>query len=190
MEKHYKFIVDTTQYSGNFHRELSGWLTGMDDEYARATQLCAKMKEIAPQEVLDWFGWKSREHRKHDHWPDKEVFISDNWDGDDQSYSMINSMEITPGWLNNSKGTHFQDTPENRVKYPPGKYGYCGAYQSVAIHFSELPPKHVLDFMKEQAHAFVYDGVLHRSLTRHTDIVTGFRLVEETVTTKTLELEV
>lgn len=188
MEKHYKFIIDTTQYSGNFERELSGWLTGVDDEYANATKLCQKMKEIAPQEVLDWIGWKSRTHKKHDHWPDNKVFLFENWDDDDSGYSRINSIEVTPGWISN--GTEFLDTPENREKYPPGKYGYWGAYKSVAIHFAKLPPKYVLDFMKKQAHDFQYNGVLQRSLTRHTDIVTGFRLIEEVVTTDTIELEV
>jgi hypothetical protein len=30
--KHYIFVIDTDSYSGNFEREMTGWITGPDGD--------------------------------------------------------------------------------------------------------------------------------------------------------------
>lgn len=130
--------IDTTDYSGNFEREMCAFITGQVGECDVGSELAEEAQEELAQDTfnntLDWI---------EDH------IVSES---DDNGCHRPASIWPTPGRVNNGSGGHFDEDklPKekswNNVHWP--------AYESVAIFFDEIPPKEVIDVMMERALRF------------------------------------
>ncbi len=170
MTHRFVFVIDTEQYSGNFEREMCGYLTGqIDRDYPDSHG--SKEAKIAQgelsEEVLEYF----------------DQYIPHCLEEpDDLPIHTPQLIYPTPGWYNTGGGTHIKGDP------PAGKKGYP-AYQSVGIFFDERPPVHIVEILKERAQKFndywPSQGVLGCKVG-----VTGFRILEETVKVNTVEEKV
>ncbi len=83
------------------------------------------------------------------------------------------SIWTTPGWSNDGDGHFFQDGDEEKAqvdKYP--------AYMSVAIFFDSIPTDEQIILMKKRVYVFAKNRLK----------VSGFRLLQETVTTKEISV--
>lgn len=157
------FVIDTDQYAGNFEREMTAYITGQVGE----CEVGSDMFEYYIAETGDKDKEKFSElleHRADDHGCHRPCTI----------YS-------TPGWFNNGSGEHFKETKKSN-KYP--------AYLSVAIFFYEKPSAKIISFMKERAKRF---AATKRKMAKERGHswdenfkleITGFRLIEETLSTK------
>lgn len=176
------FVVDTDSYSGNFERELCGYVTGRwDNETHGGDQATIAQKELLP-EIWEYL---------QDH------VINCMEEHDDIPYSTPVIIWPTAGWFNDGMGGHFKEGQEKEAlehhikevaayekqhntklhiskgltKFP--------AYQSVGIFFDEKPPQHIVDVLKERAYKFTKEYWPKHKIFGHKIDVTGFRLVRE-----------
>lgn len=135
-DNHFIFVVHTKNYSGNFERELCGFLTGMVGECEVGDDQAELFKEdVAPELV--------------------EKFSDMVTDMPDEDNGCMRPCVIwpTPGRYNNGYGGHFDDSVETTdTKWP--------AYESVAIFFSKQPTQDMIDLMKQRAAEYDEDHAI------------------------------
>lgn len=162
IRKTYAFIVDTEDYSGNFERSMFAYLTGEPYEYYHKNS--EAYAEQAQKELPDTV----------------KNFIQTNLDfqlDDTDDVPTHKNFQIwpTPGWSNDGNGNYTKVGPKGKVLYP--------AYLSVAIFFTEIPPKNVLDTLADRARKLCRE---HKDFMGEASPIkfTGCRLVlvENTVT--------
>ena len=144
------FVVDTESYSGNFERQMCGYITGVIGE-------C----EVGSEEAAEF----NNEHPGQNPFDDIVMQVPD-----EHGCRRPVAIWPTPGWFNNSMGGHFRDGDlstaqkhyrasclEEAQERPYADDGNnkrheaecraraeeqvteCPAYQSVAIFFGEEP---------------------------------------------------
>lgn len=126
------FVIDTDEYSGNFVREMCGYLTGRWDEETHGEDEAKIADAELQKKAMDYL-------KKH-------VVFGLN-DTDDIPHYSPCVIVPTPGYWNNGAGTNTKGKP------PEGKQTYP-AYQSVGIFFDEIPPPWIIDILKERAKKF------------------------------------
>ena len=173
MMARFVFVADTDTFAGGFERELCGYLTGrLDEPSSHHGETEAEIAEgELPEAVRDYF---------------EEHVILCPEQPDDLPISTPVIIYPTPGWWNDGRGNYTKGIPtaEDLAKCWKGKA--WPAHYSVGILFDERPPADVIGILKARAKAFAeyWPG---RPLGCPF-VITGFRLVEETV--RTIEEEV
>jgi hypothetical protein len=213
MTDRWLFVVDTEQYSGNFERDLTAYMTGRVGECQVGEDQAKLFK---------------KETKK-----DPDVLFSNVMyvpDGDNGCRRPC-AIYPTPGWFNHGMGGEFRDGQEvealvdykkqvreyneNHIKNVKSADGpgwtkavktrdikrmekvikeadaltqvqRYWAYLSVAIYFHSKPTAKQIALMKSRAKKFKLDkfsGEKQKELT-----ITGFRLVEEATTQKETEV--
>jgi hypothetical protein len=133
--KNYMLLIHTDKYSGNFEREMAGYVIGAHDEdrghgFAEAEQFKNDGENDPRFEAMtEKIGTQT--HAEY---------------GD-----VSNTIWPTPGWLNNGCG-HMLTVAEFEATYP-GQKG-CAAYQSVAIFLSEPLTAEELEIVAIRAKEF------------------------------------
>jgi hypothetical protein len=149
-------VIDTDSYSGNFEREMTGFVTGVEREELYDRGSANKTIAMHP-ELADYFAkWNTS--------------IIGDYMFDDEYGDQICGIMPTPGWSNNGTGKH--------TKLEPGEKRYWPAYQSVgiALSVSELD-EDILETVRMLVDEFA---------TEHKILILGYRMVTiETVTTTT-----
>lgn len=160
-EENYIIIVDTDKYSGNFEREMFGYVTGVicENVYDRG---CAKQaRENDYKDCKEYFDWWAVNVSEY-------VF-------DDEYGEMPVGIVPTPGYYNDGNGKHYKENENKKVKSKKK----WPAYQSVGIAVSVELPQNVLDTFKKR----VYDFCSNRkkNFTNELDQigVIGFRILKE-----------
>ena len=196
--KRFVFVVDTDTYSGNFERELCGYLTGqydrdMGDEGHGTKEAAIARAELSP-EMWDYF--------------DTHVMHCLE-EPDDLPIHTPVVIWPTPGWFNHGMGGHFREGQEKEafehykkeieeyVKQHPmsdlkaGKsLKKCPAYQSVGIFFDERPDAETVSLLKDRAQKFAKDYWPKHKYFGHALEITGFRIIEEAIKTTASEEKV
>lgn len=122
-------IFDTTEYAGNFERELVAFVTGQVGECNVGYEAAEVAREELSPEVLDWF--------------ENNVEVV----ADEHGCLRPASIAPTPGWYSNGTGTHRRlKNPNTEPKHP--------AYLSVALAVLEWPPTEVMDIIVARAKTF------------------------------------
>lgn len=122
------FVVDTRQYSGNFEREMTAYVTGGFPEYHGETEAALFNSQVQDQAIIDELTDKKCDAH-HNEYDDAPCAICP-----------------TPGRTNNGAGVQSDITPDNPRVYE--------AYESVAMFFSEIPSDKLIAFMKDRANCF------------------------------------
>lgn len=153
--KNHIFVIDTDSYSGNFEREMTGWIMGHDnygETYTKGTH--EQVRELYP-ELSEYF-------------TRMQEISSDHVFDDEYGHQQCGIIE-TPGWSNDGMGKHTKLAEGEKRKWP--------AYQSVGIAVSTTEiPKGDLKQMKALAQEFAKDNDIE---------ILGYRIVTvETVTTE------
>jgi hypothetical protein len=139
----YVRAIDTDLYAGNFEREMFAFIFGLPDtpgehtsssglayeQKARAGGLSMKVSDRFAEDLLD-------------------VRVNDP--GDDGLHRAYVTIAPTPGWFNDGRGTHLEDTEENRAKYA-ARYP---AFQSVAVFLQRPPTPEEAAIIKDRAAQF------------------------------------
>lgn len=165
----YIFIIDTTEYSGNFERELTAWCTGQIGECgAGGEEAAAFEKEVDPN-LLKYFEDSVVQ------WPD------------DHGCCRPATIQPTPGFWNDGMGDHWADdmwgSEEVLAKWEAKKKerGYshigdisrCPAYQSVGILFDKMPSQEILDSMMQRSLSFRWGYPKNKALE-----ILGYRVIQ------------
>jgi hypothetical protein len=149
-------VIDTNSYSGNFEREMTGFVTGATREEYNDRGNVEKTRALHP-ELADYFiKWGND--------------ILGCYEFDEEYGEQVCGIMPTPGWSNNGRGHH--------TKLEPGEKRHCPAYQSVgiALSVSELD-EDVLKTVRMLVDEFA---------TEHEILILGYRMITiETVTTTT-----
>ena len=132
MNNEYLFVVDTNLYSGNFERQMCGFVTGHHGENGY------------PE-------WGEKSGVNEDHYD----FVCED-PKDTIFYSPV-TIVSTPGWYNDGSGKHFKINKSGKV---PKKYYH--AYQSVGIFVSRELTSSEIQRLKIGATRFakIYDKKL------------------------------
>jgi len=164
----YLFVIDTNEYSGNFNRELAGYVTGNWDQETHG----GDEAEIARKELTEA---QSDYLRNHNEAQTRAV---------DDGHAHVNHViHPTPGWWNDGRGLHFKGKP------PKGKQAHP-AYQSVAIFFNGMPLAPMVQVMMERAKAFCKYMAGHKEpWKKKTNLkILGFRILLEVIQTTEAEV--
>jgi len=94
MVKHWIFIIDTEQYSGNFERELTAYLTGRIGE-------CGMGREYS-----DIFKEETKRKRSTPNFDELLLSVPDSTGC--SRFSWPCEIQTTPGWFNNGYGGNFR----------------------------------------------------------------------------------
>jgi hypothetical protein len=165
----YTLAIDTDSYSGNFERELFSFIFGIPDTPDGGTRdLSLYAKEAKDAGV-------SKRLRKDFQYELLDVRLNDP--GDDGYHRAYVTICPTPGFFNDEKGTHYEDTEENRKKVGAKRHP---AFQSVAIFLNQLPNDKELAFIKERMKAFQTFPSKHSWETRPK--ILGLRILTATTT--------
>lgn len=150
----YIFVVHTKKYSGNFERELCGYITGQVGECGVGDNTADEFKEEVSTELQELF----------------DEMIEQVPDEDNGCYRPC-VIWPTPGRYNNGRGGHFDLADFNAEDAWGGRPH--PAYESVAVFFTEQPTPEMIALMKERATVYGEE---------HSLGVTGFQLIKrETV---------
>lgn len=136
----YAVVIDTNQYSGNFERELTGYVTGVYGECEVGSKEAKIFDEdVEDKELAEELG---------------SIVVSRP---DDRGCYRPCAITTTPLRRNNGVGVHYSvDSDDDVSGYP--------AYESVEIYFSEEPTKEMLQLIMDRANAFIkYWGARHYS---------------------------
>ena len=87
------FVIDTTDYAGNFERELCAYITGCVGE----CEVGDDMAELFKEETK------------------KEPFENLQWESDEHGCARPASIYPTPAWFNNGMGFQFQAGEEDKA---------------------------------------------------------------------------
>ncbi len=169
------FCIDTNSYSGNFHREMTAWITGLYGD-------CEVGKEIAEAARVE-LGSRF-----------EEFYGKVQNDTDEHGTARPNAMGATPGFFNDGLGNEWPesmaDSPEvletyqrtaKEHKHHEDVPGHFPSYQSVEISFYDRPKPETVELMRERARSY-------QDQDDNTIKVTGFRLVKRHEVTEELEV--
>lgn len=110
------FAIDTTEYSGNFEREMCAFVTGQigDCEVGRKLAAEARFQLSAPEldRVFQWI---------------EEHIVQES---DDNGCCRPVSIWPTPGWYNNGMGGHYRDDPSTEEKAAKDNYESVKAFNA------------------------------------------------------------
>lgn len=126
----YAVVIDTNKYSGNFERELTGYVTGVYGE----CEVGSKEAKIFDEEVED------KELAE-------ELGSIVESRPDDRGCYRPCAITTTPFRRNNGVGVHYSVDSDDA----PGYH----AYESVEIYFQEEPTKEMLQLIMDRANAFI-----------------------------------
>lgn len=163
MVEKYIFIVDTTEYAGDFEREMCAFCTGVIGDCEVGREEKKKWIEAYGEDKADEM-YEMMEQRPDEHGCRRPV-----------------SIVPTPGYINTGMGKHIKEKdakPEDE-RYP--------AYQSVAMYFYERPTKEVINMIKERAKLFTKTNDRISREPRTLKIL-GFRLLKETTVIEEIAL--
>lgn len=177
MAEKWMFVVDTEEYSGNFERELTAFMTGIIPQREGHGDKEAAMfeKELGEEKVQEM----------------EDLVSFEVNDDDDVPEHMTCCLVSTPGMFNDGFGGHFKDGEErqalkhynseadkrekialsdiaNLKKYP--------CYCSVGVHLSRRPTDEEIQFFKDRAKQF--SKLPKENSWDHRPKITGFRLVK------------
>ncbi|MBI5355578.1 MAG: hypothetical protein HZB68_03940 [Candidatus Aenigmarchaeota archaeon] len=126
---HYIFVIDTDSYAGSFEREMCAYVTGQIGD----CEVGAEFAELAEKEIPEMV---------EKFWSIVEKFPDEN--------GCYMPVEIWPNlrYGNDGNGNHALLNEENAEKYP------YPAFNSVAIHFNELPDAEMIITMKARSSDF------------------------------------
>lgn len=186
MSKHagteWGFVIDTDSYSGNFNREVCGYVAGVDDGTHGGREAEVAREEIG-EAMLEWL-------------EDNVLFFPES-----NGFPRCAHLYPTAGWFNHGMGGHFRDGQEEealedhrkevreyREQHPGALKGLdenvlkkCPAYMSVVIWFGKEPPGVALSLMAERARKWA--GIEpDEDWKRDKPKITGFRLTRKTTT--------
>ena len=163
------FAIDTTDYSGNFEREMCAFITGQVGECGVGSKLAEGAQDELSEDTFNNTGEWIEEH-----------IVQEADDSDCPCYRPC-AIWPTPGRVNNGSGGHFNEADIKPEECWAGSH--WPAYESVAIFFDEVPPKEVIDIMIERAKLFAQNRPDHRSYMGELKplTVTGFRVLAPTV---------
>jgi len=161
-------VIDTDAYSGNFERELTGWITGAEG-FDDVTDLrLVEQTQLAHPDLTAYF----------DKW---EIVLATHTFDSEYNDTHCGIM-TTPGWTNDGHGTH--------RKLEPGEKSQYSSYQSVGIAISRSEigegEAEFLATVKQLAEEFAADTT--RRYIGAFEIL-GYRFVTETVVTTTEEVK-
>ena len=179
-------VIDTDSYAGNFQREVCGFVTGVHDETHGQTEAEVARDELDAETVA---------------WMESNV----EFQPDDNGYHRCSELYPTKGWFNHGMGEFFEDGQEEEAladhrkkvaeyqeQHPGSLAGAedrpmkkCAAYMSVVIWFGSEPPEGYVETMKERASRWAEIPGPDWNPAKPT--ITGFRIVEKTTTTTTVE---
>jgi hypothetical protein len=131
-ESKWSFVIDTTEYAGNFERQVGAFVVGVVDEYG----------DHIAEPYLKMF---------EKDFPKKNPFedLTDSRVGDPGDDGIMRApvdLAPTPGYENNGMGKVTKLKPGKTPKYP--------AYNSVAIFLSRKPKDKELKLLVERALKF------------------------------------
>lgn len=172
----YTLAIDTDSYSGNFERELFSFIFGIPDTPDGGTRDLSYHADAAKAAGV------SKRLRKDFQYELLDVRLNDP--GDDGYHRAYVTICPTPGFFNDGKGTHYEDTEENRKKVGPKRHP---AFQSVAIFLEQLPTDKELTYIRERAQAFSAFPAKHSWETRPK--ILGYRILTATTTWASREIE-
>ena len=151
MKEKYLIIIDTSDYAGNFERELCAYVTGLIGESGVGEKQAIIFHKEVDVEIGDWF--------------DLNVEFTSNYNP--------SSLSSTPGWFNDGFGKHYRndDDPEiilntynnnggtltsadQITKYP--------SYQSIEIAFCKEPPYSIIELITERSKKFCLDEKVYK----------------------------
>ena len=161
MDVQYIFVVDTNRYAGNFERGMCAYMTGQIGD----CEVGKEIAEIARKEI-----------------PEIVAKLEDmvSQVPDEHGCSRPASIFQNPRYGNDGMGKHEVVTEANQkdFSYP--------AYNSVAVHFSKIPNRELIDIMKRRAEVFASKKMnckkIGDSLIGEIITIEGFRLLEKTIT--------
>lgn len=156
------FVVDTDAYSGNFERELIGYMTGTLDQ-CRGHGHGEEESELFIKECGE------EKHEEIENLLDYRLVQPD-----DIAENTHYTIYPTPGWYNDGHGNHFPLDPAN----PPKEKYEC--YQSVALFLLEPPNIDMMEFWFSRAKKFLTlpkDDLMDSWPTK----IIGCRLVKKTI---------
>ena len=158
----FRFVIDTEQYSGNFEREMTAFITGMIGE-------CGVGQEYADAFVQDC---------RKDGGDINAILLNlvESRPTGDSDNLVMRPCEIysTPGWYNDGNGKHLKDDGTEQTNRFP-------AYLSVAIFCYREPTEQEVELLKKRAYAFEEARQKIDKFAKYTDPIkiTGFRLIKE-----------
>lgn len=129
MNTYYTCRIDTTEYSGNFEREMVAFITGQTGECGVGEENAEVAVQQLSTDTLEWL---------------EEYML---FTTDDRGCSRPAEIVPTPGWSNDGMGNNSK-----------GNGGFP-AYQSVQMRFEIEPPKNIKDLIRERANLFPKKGV-------------------------------
>jgi hypothetical protein len=153
-------IIDTEQYSGNFERKMTGYITGSDDYgelYDKGASV--RSRESHPELAEYVAAWQETYASRH-------MF-------DVEYGATICGIWLTPGWSNNGRG--------KCTKLTEGQKMHCGSYQSVAIAIHEMLPESMLVVVKQLVEEYAEQNDI---------TIIGLRYVTQTITTVETEVAI
>ena len=132
-ESTYEFVIDTTEYAGNFEREMCAYVTGCTGDCGIGGDVADKVRDEISQSGF------------FDEIDDLVCRLPD----DHGCYRPV-STGPTPGFVNDGYGDCYTqeewDKRDDNLSFP--------AHQSVEIHLADDPTKELLEFFMTRAHAF------------------------------------
>lgn len=172
LDEYYLFVIDCTEYSGNYERQMTAYITGKYGE-------CEVGKNIAEdiESELEEF---------RDEIDEIVMLKYDDEDGCSRPCEIV----PTPGWVNNGMGVN------SRIDSDDGLSKGYDAYNSVGIFLYEIPSNELLKLFCDRAKNFTnYISKKKQeaeSLGKYyfetcNGQVDGFRILERTLTYKTLK---
>lgn len=173
LDEYYQFVIDCTEYSGNYEREMTAYITGKYGE-------CGVGKDIS----------KDVESELENFIDKIDDIVMLKPDDDNGCYRPCEIVP-TPGWINNGMGVHSRINPDD----PPSK-GY-NAYNSVGIFLNKVLSDELLNLFCDRAKN--YNNYLNKKKKEAEDLgksyygnycgeVEGFRMLQLTLTSKTLTI--
>lgn len=131
MSKHYRIVIDTENYAGNFERRMCAFLTGQIGEGSIGEGADLVTKYSSDIKYLDW--WNNHIVKKQP---------VGNYHGKSPVWT-----SITPGWWNNGRGLHYREGERLKSEKFP-------AYLSLEIYVSEIPSDDAIEELVERAKYF------------------------------------
>ena len=133
MQTLYTLIIDTNGYSGNFEREMCGYITAQVGECGVGQEKAVEAKHELSQETQRWF---------------EQYVVQRSEDDEDSGCMRPCAIVPTPGRVNDGMGVHYDTAGYT------GKSAYP-AYESVGIFLSAPPTAEIFRVAKERAEEFV-----------------------------------
>lgn len=135
--KTYVLVIDTDKYSGNFEREMAGWVAGAyDEDRGHGDREYREFKEQTSEDGENEIAERvelavtSVKHNEYDY--------------------VQNGIWPTPNRLNNGSGS-CRDAEPDETGWP--------AYESVAIFFNRKLTKDEMEFVRKRAQRFSEEWV-------------------------------